>query len=181
VHAKGRWVLHGAAALSLAVIGVVALRGTEPPRPAGSLTVRTERPAPVREEIKTALEPAPAEGLDSKSRGGRSLRLRSTASGETWILDPKEAAQAPHEGLDLRVEEGGGVRVCRLDEEARVGFARGLQEGDVIRQINGIIVRDGGDVRFLPGRLFLKGPVVLVSVERGGRPICIAYKRAVSG
>jgi hypothetical protein len=177
----GVGVLAGAVLLALAFLrrepeAVPSVRPSAPAPTVGRpLAVTPEAPEP-------SIDPVDCEP-HIPSPPYATVLIKSTATRRHWRLDPREV-QAVREhrtgalpGLLLSANFGGGVRV-EHPSDLRLGIARDLEKGDVVREMNGIQIRDESQFRLLAGRLWNKTGLIRATVDRGGSSIAITYQRA---
>lgn len=110
----------------------------------------------------------------------RSRRLASSEGKEIWAIDELEIGWAGRHAesildreIQLSLHAGGGLRIDRL-EAGSIGTARGLQAGDVVREIDGRPLRSLADLR----SILAASPrhVLQLTLERAGRTLVLEYR-----
>jgi hypothetical protein len=120
---------------------------------------------------------------DWKHLKSTSIRDQYTASGEMWLIDPREAEwSAIHQERiltnDVRLfpYSEGGVIISELTTGSLI-HERGFQKGDVIKSINGRGVNSIADAKTISEALRKEGPAeVIITVDRAGRTYQLRYR-----
>ena len=195
---KGLWALHGAAVLALTVMAGSALRSAGqddfPLRPRGRSargglgpaappvpqvpengTARPDRSSRPNCGLPAAMHNGPS-GTDRVNRPSGSFLLKATDDCHLWVVDPSEVAELAFADIMLSPIKD-GVRIARIGDTPRPGLLSGMEEGDIVRAVNGIPVRTESELRRLFGKCWEKSPVVRTTLERRGRLVVVAYKR----
>ncbi len=132
-------------------------------------------------QVAWALSAAPAAPAAPESF--KSRLLASADNRQVWGMDPNEIdwIEAHRDrildgNLTLSSHPGGGVRIDQV-APGSLPAARGLQAGDIVRDLNGQPLSKVDDIRtFFRDPAFRQQSGLRITIERAGKPLVLEYR-----
>jgi hypothetical protein len=140
-------------------------------------------PAPPLSREGQDTPPAGWIGQAYQSTSFKSRILGNSENRQVWGLDPDEIDWALQnkdsimgEAFQVSPSASGGIRIDSV-RAGSIGAARGVMDGDIVREVNGQPLRGVAELKSLMTDLSMRAQSGLrLTIERAGKPMAIEYR-----